>query len=122
MSLITLPKVETLQQALHDKAKRSPNFRFYSLYDKVSRTDVLWVAFQRCRANGGAAGVDGQTFEDIAEYGERQWLDELAEARPMPAWIAMFAIGSVSGCVPSTRCRVRELHVSLMSACTKSWG
>ena len=79
MSLITLPKVEQLQQALHDKAKRSPDFRFYSLYDKLYRTDVLWVAYQRCRANGGAAGVDGQTFEDIAEYGERQWLDELAE-------------------------------------------
>ena len=85
MSLITLPKVEKLQQALHDKAKRTtlravpPNFRFYSLYDKVYRNDVLWVAYQRCRANGGAAGVDGQTFEDIAEYGERRWLDELAE-------------------------------------------
>lgn len=79
MSLITLPKVEQLRQALHDKAKRSPDFRFYSLYDKLYRTDVLWVAYQRCRANGGAAGVDGQTFEDIAEYGERRWLDELAE-------------------------------------------
>lgn len=79
MSLPTLPKVERLQTALHAKAKRSPGFRFYSLYDKVYRKDVLWVAYQRCRINGGAPGVDGQTFADIAEYGEMRWLDELAE-------------------------------------------
>jgi len=71
--------VETLQKTLHAKAKGSPGFRFYSLYDKVYRGDVLWVAYQRCRINGGAAGVDGQTFQDIAAYGEGRWLDELAE-------------------------------------------
>lgn len=79
VSLLTLPKVEELQSALHAKAKRSPDFRFYSLYDKVCRRDVLWVAYRRCQENGGAAGIDGQTFEDIAEYGEGRWLDELME-------------------------------------------
>lgn len=79
MSLPTLPKVEKLQTALHDKAKRSPGFRFYSLYDKVFRKDVLYVAYRRCLINGGAPGVDGQTFEEIEEYGEARWLDELAE-------------------------------------------
>jgi len=79
MSLPTLPKVETLQTALHDKAKRSSNFRFYSLYDKVFRQDVLYVAYQRCLINGGVAGVDSQTFENIEEYGRMRWLDELAE-------------------------------------------
>ena len=79
MSLPTLQKVEKLQRALHAKAKESPEFRFYSLYDKVYRTDVLAVAYERCKANGGAAGVDGETFEDIERYGETNWLGELAE-------------------------------------------
>jgi len=79
MSLPTLPTVEKLQTALHDKAKRSPDFRFYSLYDKVYRQDMLYDACRRCLINGGAAGMDGQTFEDIEAYGARRWLDELAE-------------------------------------------
>ena len=79
MRLPTLPKVQKLQETLHAKAKESPDFRFYALYDKVYRDDVLWVAYRRCRMNGGAAGVDGQTFEDIEAYGEQKWLGELAE-------------------------------------------
>jgi RNA-directed DNA polymerase len=79
MSLPTLSKVEKLQRALHAKAKGSPDFRFYSLYDKIYRKDVLAAGYLRCRENGGAAGVDWQTFEDIAAYGEGLWLDELAE-------------------------------------------
>ena len=69
MSLPTLPKVQKLQAALHAKAKGSPGYRFYALYDKVYRADVLADAYERCRQNGGAAGVDGQTFEDIEAYG-----------------------------------------------------
>jgi group II intron reverse transcriptase/maturase len=79
MSLPTLPTVEKLQEALHAKAKRLSDFRFYTLYDKIYRHDVLWVAYRRCLINGGAPGVDGQTFEDIKAYGEKRWLDELAE-------------------------------------------
>ena len=79
MSLPTLPSVEKLQRALHTKAKESPSLRFYALYDKVYRRDVLAFAYEGCKANGGAAGVDGQTFEGIEEYGVEQWLDELAE-------------------------------------------
>lgn len=52
MSLPTLQKVEKSQRALRAKAKESPEFRFYSLYDKVYRTDVLAVAYERCKANG----------------------------------------------------------------------
>jgi RNA-directed DNA polymerase len=78
MSLPTLPKVEKLQAALHAKAKGSSQFRFYSLYDKVYRRDVLWQAYQQCRHNGGAAGVDGATFEDIEKCGVEKWLGELA--------------------------------------------
>jgi RNA-directed DNA polymerase len=79
MSLPTLPTVQKLQEALHAKAKQSPNFRFYTLYDKVYRKDVLWTAHRRCLINGGAPGVDGQTFLDIEAYGVQRWLDELAE-------------------------------------------
>jgi RNA-directed DNA polymerase len=82
LSLPTLPSVEKLQQALHTKAKVSPSFRFYALYDKVYRADVLWTAWRRCRINDGAPGVDGQSFEDVETYGVERWLDELtAELR-----------------------------------------
>src|SRR5215469_3213802 len=78
-NLTTPESVQKLQTALHAKAKESPNFRFYALYDKVYRKDVLAFAYECCKANGGAAGVDGQTFEDIETYGKEQWLDELAQ-------------------------------------------
>src|SRR4051812_49502157 len=78
MSLLPPPKVQKLQEALHAKAKRAPGYRFYALYDKVYRRDVLEWAYVRCRVNGGAAGVDRQTFEDIEAYGLDPWLDEVA--------------------------------------------
>lgn len=72
-------KVQALQAALHAKAKGSPSFRFYSLYDKVYRKDVLTIAFWQCRMNDGAPGVDGRTFVEIIDYGVERWLDELME-------------------------------------------
>jgi retron-type reverse transcriptase len=71
--------LQKLRATLHEKAKSVPNFRFYSLYDKVYRRDVLEAAWRQCRANGGASGVDGQSFEDIEKYGPGRWLDELTE-------------------------------------------
>jgi RNA-directed DNA polymerase len=79
VSLTPPTKVGKLQETLHAKAKRSPTYRFYALYDKVYRADVLWHAYQCCRANDGSAGVDKQTFEDIEAYGALKWLGELAE-------------------------------------------
>jgi RNA-directed DNA polymerase len=79
MSLATPSSVQKLQKALHDKAKESPSYRFYALYDKVYRKDILACAYDRCHANRGAAGVDGQEFEDIEKHGVERWLDELAE-------------------------------------------
>lgn len=78
MSLTTPTSVQKLQTALHAKAKENPACRFHALYDKVYRPDVLAHAYACCRANRGAAGVDGQTFEDIKAYGLERWLEELA--------------------------------------------
>jgi group II intron reverse transcriptase/maturase len=79
MSLITPESVWNLQQSLQAKAKANPALRFYSLYDKIYRRDVLAHAWQRCRANGGSAGVDGQTIEQIEAQGVGAWLDGLTE-------------------------------------------
>jgi len=79
VSLAPPEKVRKLQATLHAKAKGSPGYRFYLLYDKVYRRDILAFAFARCRSNGGAPGIDGQTFADIEAYGVDRWLDELME-------------------------------------------
>jgi RNA-directed DNA polymerase len=79
MSLPTLNSVQKLRTALHAKAKGEPETRFYTLYDKVYRKDVLWQAHRRCWVNSGVPGVDGQTFADIDQYGLTKWLEELAE-------------------------------------------
>ena len=79
MSLVTPETIRKLQAALYVKAKESPQFRFYSLYDKVYRADVLTHAYKSCKANGGTAGVDGETFADIETKGWKRWLRELAE-------------------------------------------
>jgi len=76
--------------ALHAKAKAEPGYRFYALYDKISREDILAHAYAQCRSNKGAPGVDGQDFSDIEAYGVERWLGELALAlrqetyRPAP--------------------------------------
>ena len=79
MNLLPPTTVGKLQETLHAKAKQAPTYRFYVLYDKVYRADVLDYAYRCCRANAGGPGVDGQTFEDIEKYGLGQWLGELAE-------------------------------------------
>ena len=78
-NLRTPESVRQLQTALYAKAKEEPEFRFYMLYDKIFRIDVLGYAYVCCCRNKGAAGVDGQTFDDIETYGEEKWLGELAD-------------------------------------------
>ena len=78
MSLSAPERVQRLQTALHAKAKGAPGFRFYSLSDKVWREDVLAVAWQTVRRNGGAAGVDGERVADIESQGVDRWLGALA--------------------------------------------
>lgn len=79
MSLEPPEKVRKLQTALHAKAKGSPSYRFYLLYDKLYRADILAFAYHVCRSNRGAPGVDGRSFADIESYGEERWLGELAQ-------------------------------------------
>jgi len=79
MSLAPPEKVRKLQTALHAKAKAAPSYRFYLLYDKLYREDVLAYAYACCKAHGGAAGVDGQRFEDVEAYGVQRWLGERAQ-------------------------------------------
>ena len=66
--------------ALHAKAKTEAGYRFYALYDKIYREDILAHAYSQCRSNKGAPGVDGLNFADIEAYGVQRWLGELALA------------------------------------------
>jgi len=79
-NLATPKSVQQLQMALHAKAKAEAGYRFYALYDKISRDDVLAHAWAQCRSNQGAPGTDGQDFADVEAYGAQRWLGELALA------------------------------------------
>jgi len=79
-NLSTPISVQKLQMALHAKAKTESGYRFYALYDKIYREDILAHAYAQCRSNKGAPGVDRQDFADIEAYGVQQWLGELALA------------------------------------------
>ena len=77
MSLETPSKIRTLQRKLYRKAKDEPNYRFYLLYDKIYREDILAHAYDLAKANQGAPGLDGQTFAGIELWGREKWLAEL---------------------------------------------
>jgi len=90
-NLTTTDTVQELQGKLYQKAKSQLSFRFYALYDKVYRTDVLSKAWERVKDNKGASGVDGQTFEDIEAMGIGKFLNGIQQElkakiyRPQPA-------------------------------------
>ena len=79
-NLSTPASVQKLQTALHAKAKTEAGYRFYALYDKIYREDILAHAYAQCCSNKGAPGVDGQDFSDVEAYGMQRWLGELAIA------------------------------------------
>lgn len=78
-TLETPARIRDLQRALYRRAKKEPHFRAYAVYDKVHRPDILAHAYARVRANGGAPGPDGVTFEEIEAAGRDVLLEELRE-------------------------------------------
>ncbi len=79
MSLETPLKIRMLQRKLYQKAKEEPNYRFYLLYDKMYREDLLAHAYALAKSNQGAPGVDGQSFRDIESQGLEEWLSGVRE-------------------------------------------
>lgn len=79
MSLETPIKIREFQRKLYAKAKQEPSYRFYILYDKICREDILAHAYELAKANGGAPGVDGQSFAGIETIGKEAWLAALRQ-------------------------------------------
>jgi RNA-directed DNA polymerase len=124
VSLATPEKIRKLQRALYVKAKQAPTWRFHVLYDKVWREDILAHAYALCRSNGGAPGVDGETFGHIDAYGVGRWLGELREevrtARYQPQPVRRVMIPKPGGAgqrplgIPTIRDRVVETAATLV--------
>jgi RNA-directed DNA polymerase len=123
MRLITPATIRTLQRKLYVKAKAEPSYRFYRLYDKVYRADILAHAYALAKANGGAPGVDGQTFEQIESAGLADWLERLREdlrtRRYRPAAVRRVYIPKPAGGerplgIPTVRDRVAQTAAELV--------
>src|SRR5438445_9379533 len=101
MSLETPEKIRNLQRKLYCKAKAEPAYRFYLLYDKICREDILEHAYELARANAGAPGVDGVTFAAIEKSGLKEWLagvrKELTEKTYRPAPVRRVMIPKPGG-------------------------
>src|SRR5260370_8287303 len=114
MSLSTPIAIRTLQRKLYRKAKAEPAFRFYLLYDKIYREDVLQHAYALARANAGAPGVDGMAFAAIEASGLESWLAGLREElvlktyRPDPVRRVMVPKPNGAACRPPPLPTVRN--------------
>ena len=124
MNLETPEKIRTLQRKLYRKAKAEPAFRFYVLYDKICREDILLHAYRLARANAGAPGVDGVSFAQIEEQGLEAWLASLREElvsktyRPDPVRRVMIPKPNGGGeralGIPTIRDRVTQTAAKLV--------
>jgi RNA-directed DNA polymerase len=115
--------VQMLQTSLRAKAKAEPSYRFYSLWDKVCRRDILLKAYQRCRANRGAPGYDRISFEQIEAQGRIRWLERLQQElkagqyRPQPllrVWIPKANGGQRPLSIPTIKDRVVQMAALLV--------
>jgi RNA-directed DNA polymerase len=115
VSLETPEKIRILQRKLYRKAKEEPDYRFYQLYDKIHREDILIYAYAQVKANQGAPGVDGEDFEEIEAQGLAEWLRGIIQElraktyRPQPVkrvWIEKPGGGQRPLGIPSIRDRV----------------
>src|SRR5213083_3624254 len=123
MSLETPERIRSLQRKLYCKAKAEPAFRFYLLYDKIHREDILNHAYALARANAGAPGVDGETFAAIAAAGKEAWLaglrQELITKTYRPAPVRRVMIPKPGGGerplgIPTIRDRVAQTAAKLV--------
>jgi len=123
MSLETPEKIRMLQKKLYLKAKAEPNYRFYLLYDKIYREDVLFHAYELAKSNQGAPGVDEQTFAQIESQGRKEWLDgigkELREKTYKPQPVRRVMIPKPGGGqrplgIPTIRDRVVQTSAKLI--------
>jgi len=123
MSLETPNKIRSLQRKLYCKAKAEPEFRFYLLYDKICRRDILEHAYALCRANAGAPGVDGESFAAIEAAGLSEWIaglqEELTAKTYRPAPVRRVMIPKPGGGerplgIPTIRDRVAQTAAKLV--------
>jgi RNA-directed DNA polymerase len=123
MSLATPEKIRTLQRKLYCKAKAEPDFRFYLLYDKICREDILRHAYALARANAGVPGVDGESFAAIEAAGLEEWLSglrqELSTKTYRPAPVRRVMIPKPGGGerplgIPTVRDRVAQTAAKLV--------
>ena len=131
MSLKTPEQIPTLQRKLYVKAKDEPGFRFYLLYDKVCREDILAHAYGLARENGGAPGVDGVSFEAIEAKGLEKWLaerrTELREKTYRPDPVRRVLIDKPGGGqrplgIPTIRDRVIQTAAKMVCVRRAFWG
>src|SRR5437899_6019778 len=123
MSLETPSKIRMLQRKLYLKAKEEPTYRFYLLYDKIYREDILAFAYELAKSNQGAPGVDGQSFQEIESQGLEKWLigirDELHAKTYIPQPVRRVMIPKPGGGerplgIPTIRDRVVQTAAKLV--------
>src|SRR5579864_7002453 len=111
------------KEAIYIKAKQEPNYRFYSLYDKIYREDILAHAYELAKANQGAPGIDNQSFEEIESGGRQKWLaglrEELSKRTYQPQPVRRVMIPKANGGerplgIPTIRDRVAQTAAKLV--------